>query len=62
MSGANGMLANLLSRGDKVFIDIGQLVIEPSSGKAVPGWFMEQHGRAIIIDALVLMEQLAMSI
>ena len=47
-------LARLLSRGDKVFIDKGRLAIKPNSGKVVPSWFMERHGRIIILDTLTL--------
>lgn len=54
MSEANTLLAKLLSKGDKVFIDNGQLVIQPNSGLPVSAGYMEEHSRTLIIDALAL--------
>ena len=49
------MLSILLERGDEVSIDNGKLVIQPTSGKAVPDEFMVQHAHAITLDALTLL-------
>jgi hypothetical protein len=52
MSQTINILAMLRSRGDKISIVNGQLVIEPKSGNAVPSDWLADHRQAIIIDSL----------
>lgn len=52
MNPAGFMLARLLSRGDKVSIDNGQLRIESRSGKDVPANFLKDYSEAITVDIL----------
>ena len=43
----------LLARGDEISIELGRLVINPSSGKGVPEDWLQKHKPALLRDILV---------
>ena len=45
-------VGKLLSRGDEISIELGQLVIRPSSGKDVPEEWLQKHKPALLREIL----------
>ncbi|MBF6040221.1 hypothetical protein H8F22_15200 [Pseudomonas sp. P154a] len=45
-------VGKLLSRGDEIRIELGRLVIRPSSGKPVPQDWMDKHSPALLREIL----------
>jgi hypothetical protein len=45
-------VGKLLSRGDEISIELGRLVIRPSSGKSVPQDWMDKHSPALLREIL----------
>jgi hypothetical protein len=48
-------VGKLLSRGDEISIEVGRLIIRPSSGKPVPQDWMDKHSPALLREILVML-------
>lgn len=52
---SHSLLSTLLTRGDKLSIDNGRLIITPASGQAIPRSFLEQNEKKLITAICSLM-------
>ncbi len=48
-----GLVRKLLSRGDEIGIERGQLVIRPISGMPVPSDWLQDHSQALVKEVLI---------